>query len=328
MSKKFLYYPNLEPPNREWLKFAILYMEEFESIVPYRRQNLISEDYRRIEQETDLVSMYAPNYQQGYNATIKAIEEADKVLAKTYERSPLFGKVNLKREWQIESRWKHQIYREKFSTEWVDYCLENSIGKKIADGILLPKSLAFLYMTNLAKEIAYERNGSIITDNLEYDRYTNYSRVFSPALRQRQRNLKNIISLIIPRNISDISIETLIQFRNQNRDKIRAFNLQLDTTENSISDGVTKREFIEQFNNSYSELTREIIQLGLGLATIPFVAYILINNPVALKAEYAKEIIEAMGIVTAGAFAIKGAIKSSPEKRMTKKYLANLERLR
>lgn len=62
--KKFIYYPNLEPPNTEWLKFSILYLEKFESIVPYSRQHLISDDYRKLLNETDLVEMYSPEYLQ------------------------------------------------------------------------------------------------------------------------------------------------------------------------------------------------------------------------------------------------------------------------
>lgn len=49
-------------PNTEWLKFSILYLEKFESIVPFGRQHLISEDYSKLLNETDLVEMYSPEY--------------------------------------------------------------------------------------------------------------------------------------------------------------------------------------------------------------------------------------------------------------------------
>jgi len=326
--KKFLYYPNLEPPDKEWLKFALLYMENFESIVPLRRQYLISEEYKLVEKETDLVSMYAPEYLQGYRATLKSIDESNEILNNEYSKSELFNKVNLKREWKNPENWKYQIYREKFSNEWVQYCESKGIGKKNEGGILLPRELAFIYMTHLSQEIAYERNGSIITDNYDYDNYTNYTRTIPTSSKLKDEYLRNIISLVIPSDISEIPFSQLIDFRNKNRKLISVFNSQVNKMEDSISKGITENQFIREFNSSYSELNKEIIQLGLGIATIPLAAYVLINNPEAMSAEYGKEIIGAMGIVTSGFFAVKGALQDQKEKRMSKRYMANLKRIK
>ena len=79
--KKYLYYPNLEPPNTKWLKFATLYLDRCESIVPRDRQHLISDDYRRLANETDLVHLHHPEDSQGMRASIRAIENTDKILS-------------------------------------------------------------------------------------------------------------------------------------------------------------------------------------------------------------------------------------------------------
>jgi len=326
--KKYLYYPNLEPPNTEWLKFSILYLEKFESIVPYNRQNLISDDYRKLSNETDLVEMYSPKYEQGERASIKAIEEAIKFLEKPYERSFLFNKINIKRNWKDPNNWTYQVFSEKFSYQFIEFCEKEKIGQRNRDGLLLPKELAFLFMTYLAKEISCERNGAIITDNIEFDNFSNFSRVYNPNIRNRNKFMKGIINLLVPANISEISFDKLIEFRNRNREKIKAFNNQIDIVESAIGNGITERQFIESFNEIYSELTREIVLMGIGLASIPFVAYMLINNPQALSAEYSKEILGALGIAVGGTYAIKKAFIDTKEKRLSKKYLTNLERLK
>lgn len=326
--KKFIYYPNLEPPNTEWLKFSILYMEKFESIVPYGRQHLISDEYRRLLYETDLVEMYSPEFMQGERASIKSIEEAQRFLQNTYGRGPLMNRINIERSWRTERNWTYQIFSEKFSYQFGEFCEQEGIGRRNGEGLILPKELAFIFMTHLVQEISYERNGSVITDNVEFDNYSNFSKVYNPGVRNRNKFMKGIINLLVPANISDISFERLIEFRNQNRERITAFNNQINLLEESIGNGVTERQFINSFNEIYSELTREIVLMGIGLASIPFAAYVLINNPQALSAEYSKEILGALGIGIGGTYAIKRALFDTREKRLCKKYLTNVERLK
>ena len=120
----------------------------------------------------------------------------------------------------------------------------------------------------------------------------------------------------------------IIKFRRENRERIKAFNRQVDNMENSISNGVTEREFVNSFTDIYSELTREIVLMGIGIASIPFATYMLINNQNALSAEYSKEILGALGIGIGGTYAVRQALKNTKDKRMNKRYFANLERLR
>jgi len=140
--------------------------------------------------------------------------------------------------------------------------------------------------------------------------------------------MKGIISLLVPANISEISLDTLIEFRNRNRERIKAFNNQINLLEDSIGNGITERQFVNSFNDIYSELTREIVLMGIGLASIPFATYMLINNPQALSAEYSKEILGALGIGLGGTYTVKRALFDTRERRLCKKYLTNIERLK
>ena len=325
--KKYLYYPNLEPPETSWLKFAILYFEKFESIVPYNREHLISDDYRKIKNETDLVDFYSPLYHHGERATINAIKETEKIFQNRYLRSPLFNEINIYRKWQDSSTWNYQIYGEKFCYQWAEFCESQNIGVRNNDGLLLPKSLAFLYMTHLAKEISFENNSKIITDNLEFDNYTNFSRIQATNRNVRDKFLRGIINLVVPNNVNELSLDTLIEFRNKNRERIKALNDQITNVEDSISNGLTEKQFIDSFNNSLSEFSQEVLLLGIGVASIPFASYMLINNPQALTNEYTEEILGALSIGFGGYFGVRKALFENREQRMCKKYFANLRRL-
>lgn len=325
--KKYIYYPNFEPPDNEWLKFSILYLEKFESIIPYEREHLISNDYRKVYDETDLVGFFSPE-NQSEPATLKAIHETEKILKRTYESSFLFDRVNILRDWRNTNTWDYQIYGEKFSYSWGEFCESEKIGKINSEGILLPKSLAFLYMTHLAKEVAHERKGSIITDNLDYERYTSYYRVNTTKTNVRDNFIRGIIKLQVPQNINSIPFKTLIDFRKNNRDLITAFNSQIDIVEHSIGNVISEQQFIDNYKYTYNEITREIIKLGVDVATVPLAFYALTQSVDALNQEYIKEILGSLSIIGGGYYGIRKSLYDKKDERMCKKYLARLNKIR
>lgn len=326
--KKFIYYPNFEPPDNEWLKFAILYLDKFESIVPYNRRHLVSDEFRQLENETDLLNMFSPDYSQGERASIKAIQESERFMNRTYTTSSLFNRVNIQRDWRNPDSWEYQIFGEKFSHSWAEYCESERIGRRNQNGLMLPKSLAFLYMTHLAKEIAFDREGNIITDNLEYDRYTSYARIKSTNTNVRDKFMRGIIELKIPQNLNSISFDKLIEFRNNNRELIQAFNSQINVIEHSISNGLTEQNFIDNYNYTLKELTKEIIKLGIDIAIIPLAFYTLIQNSDALNQEYVKEILGSLSVLGGGYFGVRKSLYDNREERLCKKYLTRLSHLR
>jgi hypothetical protein len=326
--KKYIYYPNFEPPENEWLKFSTLYLDKFESIIPYNRQHLVSDEYRKLQNETDLVDFFSPEYHQGEQASLKAIHEVERILKRTYESSFLFNRINVHRDWKNPRSWDYQIYGEKFSYSWAEYCEREKIGQRNSDGIKLPQSLAFLYMTHLAKEIAFERNGNIITDNLEYDKYTNYSQIKSTNTNVRDKFIRGVIQLQVPKNINNIPFKTLIEFRNNNRELIKSFNSQIDIIENSIGNGISEQQFIDNYKYTFNEIIKEIIKLGIDVATIPFAFYALAQNTDALNQEYIKEILGTLSIAGGGYYGIRKSLYEKQEGRMCKKYLARLNHLK
>ncbi|ABQ06051.1 hypothetical protein [Flavobacterium johnsoniae] len=323
-----IYYPTFEPPTDAWLKFSLLYFENFRPIIPYSRRRLVSDNYTRIIENTDLIRPYSPGADVGYRASLKAIEEVDKIFDRTHDRSLLFNSANLIRKWENSANWNFNVYHEKFSDIWADYCERNNIGRRTENGIMLPEELAFLFMTYLAKEIAFEESAAIITDNNKYDNFTNYSRSTTPSLNRTTKFAKGIINLLIPKNLADIPFERLIEFRENNRDYLRAFNSELQNIQEKIGEGYSEQDFINSYNNIYSEFSRQVVLTGIGLASIPFAAYMLIKNPAATAPEYVKEILGALGIALGGGYTLNKGLRDNETGRYCKKYITNLERIR
>ncbi len=171
-----IYYPRFEPPSENWLKFALLYFEEFRPIVPYARRDCLSDSFLKIMDNTDLVSLIEPTYQDGNLATVDAIVEAENIISHTYLRSPQFRRVNLARDWRNPDSWKFLLYREKFSMDWIIFCEEQRIGRRVDGGIMIPEELAFVYMTYLAKRVGFRENAAIVTDDDKFDEFTNFSK--------------------------------------------------------------------------------------------------------------------------------------------------------
>src|ERR1700733_9590563 len=119
-----IYYPTFEPPTERWLKYALLYFEEFRPIIPEAKLHLVSNTFRNVRENSDLINPYSPDQAVGYRASVKAIEEAEKMLSKNYQRSFLFGKHSLETHWQNPLNFTFKIYSGKFSHEWMDFCLE------------------------------------------------------------------------------------------------------------------------------------------------------------------------------------------------------------
>jgi hypothetical protein len=220
--ENLVYFPTFEPPTPNWLKFALLYVDNFNPIIPDSGRMQLSTDYQRVINETDLIEPYRPSYDQGDRASIKAIEFIDKVSSSPYRFTNLFNRANIIRTISNPQNRLFKIFGEKFSMSWEDYCLQNNYGERTNGGILVTEELAFIFMTFLAEEIAFEEGKSIITDNNTFDNFLNYRRTIPRPIFDKQNFAQGVLSLTVPRNISTIPIVNLIRFRNANRERIRA----------------------------------------------------------------------------------------------------------
>ena len=229
--KDLVYFPYFEPANEEWLKFSLLYLDEFQPIIPYSRNSEVSDNYKRIMSETDLIKPYSPEYSHGDTAGIKTIEELEKILTSPNNYTHVLGSGKFFEKWKNQEKWDYLVYEEKYSYRFKNYCLEKHLGKKVSKGLMLHRDVAYIFMKYLAQEIAYTTNSSIITDSQDFEKYANFSHIETPATREFNSLAKSVVQLKLPQNISEINFAQLIQFRQANRELLKAFHKELEKIE-------------------------------------------------------------------------------------------------
>jgi hypothetical protein len=323
--KDLIYFPYFEPQNDKWLKFSLLYVDEFRPIIPYNRKEDISDLYKQIMEETDLVKSYSPDYAEGSTASQKTIDEIEYLLANIQNKNYLFDYRNLFES--IQNNRNYLIYREKFSYEFEQYCSEKNLADKHDNGLYLSEELAYVFMTNLAKEISYKTNSSIITDSNKFQNYSNSKRILNQNNQQKMNLAENIIDLKLPKNIDQIEFNKLIKFREKNRTLLKVFNNELDKISDADINDITTYNFLQNYNEIYIELMKKIAIFGIAGASIPFSIYTLFNDNDISTFDYTKEMTSAIGGISGIGFAIKDVMKDTKEKRQTIKYFANLEKI-
>lgn len=71
---RLLYYPNFEIQDQNFLKFALLYIDEIRPIIPERARESLGDSMRNILRNTELINPYSPSYENGRLASVAAIK--------------------------------------------------------------------------------------------------------------------------------------------------------------------------------------------------------------------------------------------------------------
>ncbi|MEM5558021.1 hypothetical protein [Aliarcobacter cryaerophilus] len=318
--KDLIYFPSFEPSNERWLKFALLYMDEFRPIIPDNRQNDISPLYKRIIDKTDLINPYSPNYNDGANASKKAISKIEELLKTNSNHLFNYKTMSTDRN--------YLVYSDKFSNDFEYFCTKNNFGTRNNDGLLVSEELGFIFMQHLAQEISYKTNSSIITDNQKFNNYANFERIESPSLKKKVNLAENIINLKLPQNINEIEFDKLIKFRDDNIKLIKVFSEHIQKIEQHKINSTTAYSFTKEYNEIYSELITKITFLGAAGVAIPFsICSALQNNDISLI-EYTKELFSSIGGIAGTFYSINDVMSKTKEKRALINYFANLEKIR
>lgn len=94
--------------------------------------------------------------------------------------------------------------------------MDNDIADEFDEGINVSKELAFIYMSFLADTISKVNNYEIFTDENEYDFLLSVNdQKLSRKYNVEYQLAKNNIEFFIPREISSISIDKIIELRSQ-----------------------------------------------------------------------------------------------------------------
>ncbi|MFW5647649.1 MAG: hypothetical protein ACOCG5_01045 [Candidatus Alkaliphilus sp. MAG34] len=127
--RELIYYPSFEFSNINWIKFALLYIKQLDSIVPVSGDKHLSDFFNKIRNETDLIKLHRPKYlNESYPASLDAMEQIEKILENPNRYRPTFNKINIVDMWKQRQHQNHILYEGKYTNEFGRYCIDNNIA--------------------------------------------------------------------------------------------------------------------------------------------------------------------------------------------------------
>lgn len=329
--KDLIYYPNFESTNNNWLKFALLYIDKLNLIIPPTGDSERSELYRQLINETDLIHLHRPHYHEGYTSSLDAIDIAERIANSPLRFDLKLGQVNAIRHWQDKTQQIYKLYGEKFSHDWEHFCISNKFARKTNGGLLISEQLGTLYMIVLANTIADCEGKSPITDKTNINRLSYFLKSKAPNLTKELNNAQAVIELKLPAKLSHISFDEIIKLRNSKNFKkhLKAFHSELDNFYKNIEAGKTETDFVDKYNNVLSDFTESISSLSLDTTNFALGAGMLLKSADYTETEFFKSIILAgTTLIVKSGFSLNKTWKNSQPKRHCRRYLTQLTRLR
>lgn len=205
-----LYYPYFEIQDENFLKFALLYIDEIRPIIPETARNSLSSSMKNIMEYTDLINPYAPEYFDGLMASEGAVQ-----YLQTHNINRWLDRVRMR---NVGSRSICTLYSDKYTYDFEKFCLDNRLGERCNEGIQVHKDIAYTYMSMLAEIISKGTGLDMVTDIMKY---TYPTLRYSPRTIQRNMEVLNTIQTEIqfqvPVDMRWIPLEQFIELRSDNR---------------------------------------------------------------------------------------------------------------
>lgn len=329
--KGLIYYPNFESTDETWLKYALIYIDELSSIIPLSGIGERSDLYRKLENETDLLSIYKPKYLEGLDATDITLSIIERIHKCPQAYAEILHHVNAPRVWQDQSQQTYKLYQEKYSLNWEMFCLENDYARKGNGGLLISEQLGSLYMSVLAQTIADKSSKSIITDDQKVENLTFFlkSKDIS-AEQQLQCNAKAVVNLLLPENIENIPLNKIIALRNRNgfKEYQNAFANALENFYKNIEGGQTNQEFINKYTSSFSDFNENILSLSLSTVSFGLGTYLMLSNEHYSSTEIGKQITDVLQCTLLGGYSLAKTFETSGPKRKCRRFITNLKKIK
>jgi hypothetical protein len=331
-----LYYPGFEVKDINWLKFALLYIRKLRPIIPLSGDNDLSEITHRINEETDLFSYYRPTFQESYEASEIAYDVVSRFLLEPERYRYRFKKFNTDAYFKDLQTHNFLLYNEKFTYHFANFCINNGYATESSKGILINEEIGNIYMSILANIISEKNQIHCITDMPNMDRYNIYIRDIGNLAFNTDINLnrnyriekiaRSVIELYIPKGISNIDLNTIIQFRASNDYSValEAFHNEIDRYLNMLEGNESITEFEERINNSIRRLKRELLVLFPQLTLIAFQVWSIINGNLTAEHLAATSVSATSAIYTTSN--LRDIYVSGENARFTRKYLSTLKR--
>lgn len=326
--KRLLYYPSFEVRSINWLKFALLYLDKLSPIIPEEGDLYLSEDYKRLSNETDLLAPYRPDNADSWQASEDAISLIEKILKNPAYYSEVLSESDFINDWKNPETHDFTIFRAKYSLALERFSRKNKLGKRCKQGIKVNRTLGLIFMSLLT---------GIISDKIDISPITDYSNLYNISILTRQCSnqteekvniAKGIIKLQLPKNLSEISIDKIIKHRNSKgyKERLNAFHLELEKYFIDLENGEAETGFLNSQDNLFKEFSDEIVTLGIGIASFALGLTIFVKDP-SIFLPYINQLSIGAVLTANSIIAIRSKWGYTENKRFTRKYLADLEKL-
>ena len=325
--KNLIYFPGFEVRDINWLKFALLYIDRLNPIIPTSGDRYLGDLHNKLLGETDLVLSHRPKVEEGFLATRDALEEVQNILRNPESYTFLFGKTDFVEEWRLQSHQDYELFGEKYTKEWEDFCVANNLGTPTSEGIKVHKDLGFIFMTLLAQTIADGRAISPITDHRDLDKFSILTRA-RHIEGQEMQIAQAVINLELPANLSEIELDRIIEVRNRSgfKERLASFHEELDRYFENVENG-RPGKFVTSFDSIWKEFSDDILITSAGVLAFGLGVWIALSSQQATAVNYFKEVAGGTSLAVGGAIRIKNTWKNTRTKRYTRKYLADLGKI-
>ncbi|KQT20836.1 hypothetical protein ASG31_16765 [Chryseobacterium sp. Leaf404] len=325
--KNLIYYPTFEPKNDNWLKYALIYVDNFSPIIPKNGEKKLSETFIKIKEETDVVKIIDPQYEQASLASLDTIKELETVENYPDFYRDIFDVPNIIRKFKDRDNWNYEIFNEKYNASFHEELITREYACESPNGIITSPQLAQLFMTFLASRIAQSGSANPITDSKKFD-------MLSMSIFKKNNNssdkiqdlAKTIIKAKLPKNLEEIPIEKFIEFRkNEQVKELRvSFNRSLNDFYKSLEDDKNPNEFIKSLEEYEKSFSKEIILFfaAASVITIDSVTSIFSEE----KIEILKNLAKSFSIIKSVA-SLKKSYKDDSEKIKARKFLTEISNI-
>ncbi|MBD2093340.1 hypothetical protein H6F67_26195 [Microcoleus sp. FACHB-1515] len=323
-----IYYPGFEIQNPDWLKFALLYLDKLNPIIPKTGDQYLSSLFQRLKDETDLIEMHRPRDDEGFRATLDAIEEIEKVLSNPYRYAEVFHREDVDQIWKDSTSWRATLFRDKYTGVFEKFCIQNKLGKPCQNGLQLHRDVLWIYMTILSQVIADARGISAITDNPFLDKFSIFARKANVTDEHVVEAAQCVLNLKLPANLSSLSLEDIIRHRNRSgfREKQKAFHLELNNFLSSVEAGNLER-FSESPDNILKDFADDILLLSTGVLSFGAGVWVAVQSPLTVGVGVAM-IAQGLDQTANRYVSIKSTWKNTKSKRFARRYLSDLSTLK
>lgn len=323
---KAIYYPGFQVQDDEWLKFALLYVDQLRPIVPHGVERTLPDWYQRLIQDTDLISPYEPDPQDGRLSTLDALDEVERILRNPSRYRLIFRCPDVSEKWRKKAKQDFVLYSDKYTFEWESFCIENALGHHSDEGLMISKELGYIYMSIMAHCIGDNNSVSVLTDIELMDRFLMFVRRRTTRQIPHLRVAKSIIDIQLPTGLRNIDIKTIVALRNRDsfRRKLRAFHNELQAFYHSAEREYLPHEFIDTYKGVYRDFLSDIMILGSLMVNVGLEAWTTFHG--AHGTNQGPLMYNDIAATVGTAIAVRQHWTHTESRRFCRKYLVDLKR--